>query len=168
VVEYPRVFDHVGFFFACGADGRKHGSEDRMNNSESTMAQQIAQAASDYVQQNRGHVPQSVSVVLSDSTLVVTLHGALSPAEKALALSAAGAAQLQEFHQRLFANSSYSLREEIRRITGVEVREAAAEIEPATGTVMKVFTTGTVVQVFLLAHSVPPTTWSGSVPSSPI
>jgi len=42
------------------------------------------------------------------------------------------------------------------------VREASAEIEPATGTVMKVFTTGTVVQVFLLARNTAPGTWSGS------
>jgi uncharacterized protein YbcI len=138
-----------------------------MNNNQSTIAQQIAHAASYSEQQNRGQVPQTVSVVLSDSTLVVTLHGALSHAEKALAMSAAGAAQLQEFYQRLFANSSHALREEIRRITGVEVREAAAEIEPATGTVMKVFTTGTVVQVFLLAHNVPADNWSGNVPSKP-
>lgn len=138
-----------------------------MNQSNSTMAQRIAHAASAFEHQNRGRVPQSVSVVLSDSTLVITLHGALSPAEKTLALSADGAAQLQEFQQRLFANSSHALREEIRKITGVEVREAAAEIEPASGTVMKVFTTGTVVQVFLLAHSVPADTWSGIMPDKP-
>jgi hypothetical protein len=42
------------------------------------------------------------------------------------------------------------------------VREAAAEVEPATGTAVKAFTTGTVVQVFLLADSVPTDTWSGS------
>jgi hypothetical protein len=41
------------------------------------------------------------------------------------------------------------------------VREAAAEVEPATGTVVKAFTTGTVVEVFLLAHGVPADTWTG-------
>ena len=54
-----------------------------------------------------------MAVVLSDSTLVVTLHGALSPAEKALAQSPAGAAQGQEFHRQLFASSSDALRQEI-------------------------------------------------------
>jgi uncharacterized protein YbcI len=93
--------------------------------------------------------------VLSGDTLVVTLHGALSPAEKDLARTPAGAAQVQEFHRQLFASSAEPLWEEIKRITGVAVRGAAAEIEPATGTVVQVFTTGTVVQVFLLAHSVP-------------
>jgi hypothetical protein len=44
----------------------------------------------------------------------------------------------------------------------VEVREATAEIEWATGTVVKAFTTGTVVQVFLLRDGVPTDSWSGS------
>ena len=44
-----------------------------------------------------------------------------------------------------------SARQAIERITGVSVREAAAEVEPATGTVVQVFTTATLVQVFLLA-----------------
>jgi uncharacterized protein YbcI len=102
-----------------------------------------------------------VSVVLSDDTLVITLHEALSPAEKALSKSAAGAAQVQEFHRQLFANDSDSLRQEIKRITGVNVREATAEVETTTGTVVQVFTTGTMVQVFLLAHGVSADAWNG-------
>ena len=132
-----------------------------MNDSKSTMAEQIAQAASAFEQRRTGHVPKSVTVVLSEETMVITLHGALSPAEKALARSPAGAAQVQEFHRQLFTNSADSLRQEIKRITGVAVREAVAEFEPATGTVVQVFTTGTVVQVFLLAHSVPANVWNG-------
>ena len=61
---------------------------------------------------------------------------------------------MQEFHRQLFANSSDSLRQEISRITGMEVREATAEIEPASGAVVQAFTTGNVVQVFQLAGSV--------------
>jgi len=130
----------------------------------STMAQQVAQAASDFQEQRTGHVPKAVTVVLSEDTLVVTLHEALSPAEKALARSPAGAAQVQEFHRQLFTNSSDSLRREIRRITGVEVREAAAEVETTSGTVVHAFTTGTMVQVFLLAHGVPADDWNGRGP----
>src|ERR1700757_3691586 len=85
---------------------------------EASMAQQIAQAASAFEQQRTGHVPQSVTVVLSEDTLVITLRGALSPAEKPLAKSPAGTAQTQEFHRRLFANSADALRLEIKRITG--------------------------------------------------
>jgi hypothetical protein len=61
----------------------------------------------------------------------------------------------------LFANDSDSLRQEIKRITGVNVREATAEVETTTGTVVQVFTTGTMVQVFLLAHGVPADAWNG-------
>jgi uncharacterized protein YbcI len=94
-----------------------------------------------------------VTVVISEDTLVVTLHEALSPAEQALAKSAEGAANLREYHQQLFRNSVGSLRKEIERITGRKVREAAAEVDPGTGSVIHAFTTGTTVQVFLLAHS---------------
>jgi uncharacterized protein YbcI len=135
-----------------------------MNQSRSAMAQEIARAASAFEQRRTGHTPKSVAVVLGGDTLVVTLHGALSPAEQALARTPAGATQVQEFHRQLFANSADELRQEIKRITGVKVREAAAEVEPATGTVVQVFSTGTVVQVYLLAQGVPADSWSGNGP----
>jgi len=133
-----------------------------MVKSDSNMAKQIAQAASEFERRRTGHAPKSVSVVLSEDTLVITLHGALTPAEKVLANTPEGAAQLQEFHRQLFLNSSESLRQEIKRITGVEVREAAAELETATGSVVQVFTNGTTVQVFLLSHGVATESWSGN------
>jgi uncharacterized protein YbcI len=125
-----------------------------MNQSSETMAEQIAQAASVFQQQRTGHEPKSVSVVLSGDTLVVTLHGALSPAEQVMAQSAEGAAKVQEFHRQLFHNAAETLRQEIKRITGMNVREATAEVEPTSGAVMQVFTSGTMVQVFLLSGKV--------------
>jgi hypothetical protein len=54
-----------------------------MNESKSTMAQQIAQAAIAFEQRRTGnHVPKSATVVLSEGTLAITLHVALSPAER--------------------------------------------------------------------------------------
>src|SRR6478609_7084802 len=120
-----------------------------------STAQQIAQAASVFERRRTGHAPKSVTVVLSEDTLVITLHAALSPAEQALAKTPAGAAQVQEFHRQLFTNSSDALRKDIKRITGVEVREATSEVESTTGTVVAVFTSGTMVQVYLLAHDIP-------------
>src|SRR4051812_3074478 len=66
-----------------------------MKKPASTMAQQIAHAATAFEQQRTGHTPQSVTVVLSEETLVITMHGALSPAERVLAGSLEGAAQVQ-------------------------------------------------------------------------
>lgn len=126
-----------------------------MNDSTQTMAEQIARVALNFQRERTGHEPQSVSVVLGGDTLVVTLHGALSPAEQALAQSPAGAAEVQEFHKRLFLNAADALRQEVARITGMEVAEATAEVEPTTGTVVQAFTSGTMVQVFLLSGKVP-------------
>lgn len=125
------------------------------------MAKEIAQAANAFEQRRTGRVPKSITVVMTESTLVITLHGILSEAEKAVAKEPAGAAEMQEFHRQLFVSSADWLRQEIKRITGVEVREATAEIEPNSGTVVQAFTTGTIVQVFLLANIVPTDTWSG-------
>lgn len=138
-----------------------------MDNPTLIMAQRIAQAASALELQRTGHLPNSVTVALSDDILVVTLHEALTLAEKALAQTPAGAAQVQNFHQQLFANSSDPLRLEINRITGRVVREAAAEVEPSAGSVVHAFTTGSMVQVFLLTRNVVTEAWNGSEPSPP-
>jgi len=130
--------------------------------SEPTVAQQIAQAALAFHEKRTGHVPKSVTVVLGEQTLVVTLHEALSPAEKLLTKSAEGAEQLQKFHRQLFASSCEPLRQEIKRITGVDVQEALAEVESTRGAVVQIFTTGTMVQVFQLASSVAADCWSGA------
>ncbi len=45
-----------------------------MDKFASTMAQQIAQAASAFEQRRTGHAPKSVTVVLNEDTLVITLH----------------------------------------------------------------------------------------------
>lgn len=132
---------------------------------QATMAEQVAQAVMAFQQETTGHAPKAVTVVLSQDTLVVTLHEALSPAERDVAKSPEGAAKVQEFHRQLFASSSQLLREQIKRITGVDVREAMAEVEPMTGAVVCAFASGTMVQVFQLAQGIHADTWnqSGSI-----
>jgi uncharacterized protein YbcI len=125
-----------------------------MNEPKASMARRIAEAAKLFEQERTGHAPTAITVVLSNDALVITLHGTLSAAERALAQDPLGAAQVQEFHRQLFAAAAGKLRAEIEQITGVKVREATAEVEPRTGPVVKVFATGTLVQVFLLAGSV--------------
>ena len=131
-----------------------------MDQSDSAMSHQITEAAIAFERQRTGHTPERVTVVLNEETLVITLHGILSPAEKALAQSPAGAAELREFHRQLFASSADWLRQEIEHITGVRVCEAAAEVETGTAAVVQVFRTGTMVQVFLLAQAISADRWS--------
>lgn len=123
-----------------------------MNEADSTVAQQLARVASRLQEQRTGHPPSAVTVVLGEDMLVVNLHDALTPAERDMAKSPAGAAKVQEFHRQLFASASNEMREAIMRLTGRRVHEAAAEIETATGTVVHAFTTGAMVQVFLLTQ----------------
>ena len=99
MAEYLRVFRHAGFFIACFGEQRSRlleGNSMSMNSAtvecnadcddkqSGTMAQQIAHAVCAFQHETTGHAPQSVTVVLSDETLVITLHGALMPAETAL------------------------------------------------------------------------------------
>ena len=61
-----------------------------MRKVDPTMAEQVAEAISVFQERRTGYPPKAVTVVLSDDTLVVTLHEALSPAEKALASTPQG------------------------------------------------------------------------------
>lgn len=125
-----------------------------MNPIDSTMARQVALAVSQFQQTCTCFALKSVAVVSSEDPLVVTLHGALSPAERVAGQSPAGAAQMQEFHRQLFGDACEPLQREIGGITGVEVREATAELETMTGTL---------VQGFLLARAVSDMIWSGQL-----
>ncbi len=121
-----------------------------MNESKSPLTQQVARVAGALQQKRTGVVPKAVTAILSEDTLVVTLDDALTPAEKALIGTPQDAGQVQEFHRQLFASSSDSMRQEIKRITGREVREATAEIDTGTGAIGHTFKSGAMVQVFLL------------------
>jgi uncharacterized protein YbcI len=132
-----------------------------------TMPQRIAQAVRVFQEQQTGHAPKTVNVALSDNNmLIITLHDVLSPAEKALASTAEGAVQVQEFHRQLFKSRVDVLGREIKRITGLEVVEAAAEVETTTSAVVHTFSSGTSVQVFRLSGDIPVDTWHERPPLS--
>jgi uncharacterized protein YbcI len=123
-----------------------------MNQTENRVIEELAALAS-YLQQKRtGYPPKSVKVVLGDDTLVLALYGALTPAEQTLIRSPDGASKVQEFHRQLFASSIDEMRREIARITDRQVIEAVAEVEATSGTVVHAFSTGTMVQIFLLGN----------------
>jgi uncharacterized protein YbcI len=132
-----------------------------MSDPKLSMAEQVAHMASELQFRRTGHAPRAVTVVLADATLVIMLHGALTPAEQAMAQVPNGAAKVQEFHSALFSGSAAELSREIKRITGVEVREAAEQVETDSGTVVHAFTQGATVQMFLLASKVSPEVWTG-------
>jgi len=118
-------------------------------------ARQIARAVSVCERERRGCPPVSASVALGGSTVVVTLLGALAPAERAATQTPEGAALVQEYYRALFDSAGGPLLREIGRITGTDVKGATADVQGMTGTV---------VQVFLPAGSVPAEIWRGTAP----
>jgi uncharacterized protein YbcI len=119
-----------------------------MQASSSAVSKELAEIALAMQASRTGYTPKAVTVVASDETVVVTLHEALTPAEKILARSEHGASQVENYHRALFAVSCDELRREIQRLTGRKVRESAVVVEPATGAIVHAFTSGTVVQIF--------------------
>ena len=126
-----------------------------MDQSQGTIGQRIARAARTFEKRRTKHGRKWVAVFMNEDTIVIALHGSLTAAEKALAQSPAGADQVREFHRQLFTNVSATLLGKIKNITGMEVRDTTAEIEPTTGSVVQLFTTGTVGEEFLLASGGP-------------
>ena len=114
------------------------------------FSKELAQIALAMQSERTGHTPKAVTVVASDETVVLTLHEALTPAEKILARTESGATKVEQYHRALFAVSCDELRKEIQRLTGRKVREAAVVVEPATGAIVHAFTSGTMVQIFQL------------------
>lgn len=133
--------------------------------SSSQLSKELAQIALSMQAERTGHTPKAVTVVASDETVVLTLHEALTPAEKILARSESGAAKVEQYHRALFAVSCDELRKEIQRLTGRKVREAAVVVEPATGAIVHAFTSGTVVQIFQLEPHGVATHVSAGVPA---
>ncbi len=121
-----------------------------MNVMDQDIASQLVRVASELQQQRTGHAHGAVNAILSGDTLVVRFDDALTAAEMALSRDPRGASQVQEFHRQLFLNSPEPMRQEIKQITGRGVREAASEIETNAGSITHVFTTGAMVQVYLL------------------
>jgi len=114
------------------------------------FSKELAEIALSMQSERTGHTPKAVTVVASEETVVLTLHEALTPAEKILARTEDGAAKVEQYHRALFAVSCDELRREIQRLTGRRVREAAVVVEPATGAIVHAFTSGTMVQIFQL------------------
>jgi uncharacterized protein YbcI len=135
-----------------------------MNEARLSMAQKVARVAGILHCARTGYAPKAVTAALTGDMLVITLHDALTPAMEALARSPEGAPRVQAYYRQFFANSADSLRREIKRITGVAVRVAVAEVHRTAGTVVQAFVSGSMIQVSLLARGLSEEVWKGHRP----
>ncbi len=117
--------------------------------SQRTIGRRNTRAARAFEKRRTKHGRKWVAVFMNEDTIVIALHGSLTAAEKALAQSPDGATRVREFHRQMFTDASTVLHRKIKRITGMEVRDTTAEIEPKTGHVVLLFTTDTVGDEFL-------------------
>lgn len=127
------------------------------------MEQQVKDVVTKFQMEMSGHAPTKVTVTLEQETLIVTLIDALSPVEVTLSQTEIGAAQVQEYHDRLFKSSLPGLREELQRVMGVAIKDAAVKFETDNGVVTHTFVNGTVIQLFRLESGIPVSKWNGDV-----
>ena len=106
-----------------------------------TMSQRLARAAYTLENARTHHGRPWVAVFMIEKTIVIALHGSLTPAEQSLANSPAGNTLVSQFHRQLLANAR--LRQKITDITGMGVFATAVEIDAKRGSVVLLFTTDT-------------------------
>ncbi len=89
-------------------------------------AQPIVPGASVFQPRRRDPVPHSVAIDLGDDTLVITLEEVFSPTEKALGLSGADNADLQETYRRFIAGAVASMRQHLEELADENPPQAAS------------------------------------------
>jgi len=130
-----------------------------MTHIKPTHAEEIGRAAMAFQRECTGVTPKSVTVLLGESTLVVTLHGAYSLAEIEMARKPEGAARVHEFHRRLFETAALALHGEFKRIIEVDVSASTLELDSNCGRLVEFFPSGDIIQVFRLSRRVPTESW---------
>jgi len=123
---------------------------------EGRLARQVACAAGAFEHGLLGRTPASVTVVATESWMVVHIHEAFSAMEQKLVASGGeGASRVRAVHREIFEQTAEALLEHVRRCTGVEFRGALAHVDIATRSVTKTLTTSPAVDLFLMGEGLP-------------
>lgn len=118
------------------------------------MIQQIARAAQAFEKGCALEARTWLVVFLNEDTIVIALHGSLTPAETASAREPAGARQVCAFHDRMFATKAAEpLLRKINALTGLFSRHTSAAVDLETGSVVQLFTSATAGKDFLLPRT---------------
>jgi len=98
------------------------------------LRQQITEAVSDFQKAQMAVSCESVAVDFHDETLVVTLTGTTSPAERNYARDPRARELLERFYHQLFEVIKPILEAKIQEITRRQVRRSQLNIDPESGT----------------------------------
>jgi len=119
------------------------------------LARRVARAIGAFEHVLLGRAPRSVTVVASGGRVVVSLHGTFSPLERQLAADPRGFRRVEDFHHDVFESSHEALLHHVRRSTGIGLDAGLVHVDPATGSVLKTFTTESSVELLLLGQGLP-------------
>ena len=119
------------------------------------LARKVARAIGCFEHALLDRVPRSVTIVTSGDGVVVSLHESFSPLERRLAAGSGGCCRVRAFHHGIFASSRDAFVDHVRSSTGVALDAAIVHVDPATGSILKTFTTDPSVEMFLLGEGLP-------------
>jgi len=119
------------------------------------LARKVARAIGCFEHALLDRVPRSVTIVTSGDRVVVSLHESFSPLERRLAAGSGGCCRVKEFHHGIFDSSREALVDHVRSSTGVSLDAGIMHVDPATGSILKTFTTDPSVELFLLGEGLP-------------
>jgi len=113
-------------------------------------ARQIAWAVGDFEARLLGRLPRSIAISSGASSVVITIHTALSGMERQLVMSASGYDRVVAWHRSLVESSFEALRDHVRAHSGVVVGAVATHIDTATGSLFKTCTTEAAIDLIVL------------------
>ena len=119
------------------------------------LARTVARAIGCFEHALLDRVPRSVTIVTSGDRFVVSLHESFSPLERRLAAGSGGCCRVKEFHRDIFDSSRDAFVDHVRSCTGVALDAGIVHVDPATGSILKTFTTDPSVELFLLGEGLP-------------
>ncbi len=119
------------------------------------LARKVARAIGCFEHALLDRVPRSVTIVASGDRVVVSFHESFSPLERRLTVGSGGCCRVKEFHHGIFESSRDALVDHVRSSTGVALDAGILHVDPATGSVLKTFTTDPSVELFLLGEGLP-------------
>ena len=102
-------------------------------NEQEQLKQQIVQAVSSFQRTQLAVTCKSITVDLHPDTLVVTLCGATSPAERDFARDRRARELLEKLYDELFDVIKPILEAKIQEILGRQVRRSRMNIDPESG-----------------------------------
>jgi len=97
------------------------------------LAQKIVRVISDFERKQMSLTPESISVSLEPDTLIVTLKGLTSPAERQLVRAGGSRELLEKFYAEVFASTRASLEAAVEEILCQRVERSRLSLDSESG-----------------------------------